>query len=289
MTAIRARGWSERVAAFQATANAAGYEPPLVVDGLRGPRTRAAELWMRARESASRWSDAVLGIDVSAHQKLPDADRVRSAGYRWAIVKVSEGTGYTQNLAPEQVKRFRASGMAIAGGYHFPGRKLFKLGPRVTAAPEKEAAHFLRCAEKAHSLPAGAFPILDIEGADYRFTHERKVRWWVEWIHIVESETGRPVLRYSLAAYLWAHARDASIELRRELADGPLWWAEYGTHAAPRKDPTPWDPENIRIWQFEGRQGKAASQVPGVSVTCDVNRMLASEWRSLATVQGVPL
>lgn len=288
MPAAVSRGWSERTAAFQAQANAAGYQPPLKVDGIRGPKTKAAELWMRAREASARWSGAVLGIDVSAHQKLPDADRVRAAGYRWAVVKVSEGTGYRSPVAAEQVRRFREAGMALAGLYHFPGRKVAKVGPRVTGTPEAEAAHFLRQVEAAGGLPAGALPVLDIEGCDWRHTHEQAVRWWVEWIHVVEAELGRPVLRYSHAPYLWAHARDASVELRQALANGPLWWAEYGTHAAPRKDPTPWTPDDIRVWQFEGRPGRAATRVPGVAVTCDVNRMLASEWRSLAAVQGVP-
>lgn len=285
------------VRAIQAEINAAGYTPQLVLDNKRGPKTRAGERWLAAQRAAAPWADAVPGIDVSDHQRDIDGRRIREAGYRWGIVKATEGTGYRSGAhAPQQIREIRQHDMVLAGFYHFPGRRVRLRDARrvrVTGTPTEEAEHYLRTVDAWGGLPPGAYPILDIEGCDYRHDDERAVLWWVEWIETVEQRTCRPVLRYTLAAYLWAHARQASAELRARLADGPLWWAEYGTRrdvrAAPGKDPSPWTPDQILVHQYEGRKGYLAARVPGVVVACDVNRMRRGTWMALAEAQGVSL
>ena len=48
----------------------------------------------------------ISGIDVSHHNEWIDWPKVRQAGVRFAIIKASEGTGFTDTLFEQNLKTF---------------------------------------------------------------------------------------------------------------------------------------------------------------------------------------
>lgn len=80
------------------------------------------------------------GIDVSTYQPS-DLKKYRTAGANFAIIKLTEGTKYTNPKAPAQVTSSRANHM-YTHAYHFAN-----FGSSVEQA-KKEAAYFIREATK---------------------------------------------------------------------------------------------------------------------------------------------
>ncbi|WP_203633350.1 GW dipeptide domain-containing protein [Lacticaseibacillus suibinensis] len=100
-------------------------------------------------------------IDVASYQAwLTQADfnRLKALGVKTVIVKLTEGSGYVNPAAAQQISRAQAAGLRIAV-YHFATYN----SPAGAAA---EAAHFAGEA-KALGLPASTPVVADIETNDY--------------------------------------------------------------------------------------------------------------------------
>lgn len=60
----------------------------------------------------------VRGIDISAHNGVIDFDKVRNAGYDFALVKATEGTDFKDTMFVSNIHNARKAGMKV-GAYHF--------------------------------------------------------------------------------------------------------------------------------------------------------------------------
>lgn len=73
------------------------------------------------------WEDyPVRGIDISAHNGAIDFEAVARQGYRFVLIKASEGGSFKDARYPENMQRAREAGLKV-GAYHFfrfdaPGR-----------------------------------------------------------------------------------------------------------------------------------------------------------------------
>jgi GH25 family lysozyme M1 (1,4-beta-N-acetylmuramidase) len=83
-------------------------------------------------------SGSTKGVDVSTWQHPYgdpiDWEEVAASGHTFALVKVSQGTGYLNPWATRDLDDARAAGLLV-GAYHY-----FELGP----PPNEQAAHFVR-------------------------------------------------------------------------------------------------------------------------------------------------
>jgi lysozyme len=183
------------------------------------------------------------GIDASHHQGPIDWERVAGAGIRFAYLKASEGTGFTDpRFAAHRAAAVRA-GVAVAG-YHY-----FQLCSDGTA----QAEHFLDVLgpHPATDPP----PALDLELAGScpappsRSTLLAEVR---AFLRTVDERLGTTAL-----VYLHPDL-EARYGFAGDLADHPQWVRRLGKRA-PSRD---W-----AVWQYDDR-----GSVPGTTGGVDRNR-----------------
>lgn len=195
-------------------------------------------------------TNRVYGIDVSEVQGQIDWRRVADAGYRFAIIKVSEGLSYLDPRRLENLTDARVSGMYV-GAYHY-------------GYPNREPlaqAHLLwqSCGEYMPNLP----PVLDIETTKDKRPSE-VVTWIRRYVEAAERFFGRLPIIYLYPDFAKRLGKD--LEQAKELARCPLWMAHYkrvnawepGDNESPFV-PAPWD--KWTIWQFSGDHSFA---VPGI-------------------------
>ncbi len=95
----------------------------------------------------------LFGIDVSYHQGLIDWPKVRTSGVRFAIIKASEGEGYTDPMF-EQNMLSAAEAEIVAGTYHF-------FLPRYD--PLAQARHYVKTLQELGGGKPTLPPCVDIE------------------------------------------------------------------------------------------------------------------------------
>lgn len=94
------------------------------------------------------------GIDVSSYNTVTDWTQVKAAGNSWAWAKATQGSGYTNELFPSQMRSGQDAGLRM-GAYHFPD-------PRVSVATQ--VRYFVSAAKAYGAFEAGAMlPMLDLE------------------------------------------------------------------------------------------------------------------------------
>lgn len=202
----------------------------------------------------------VTGVDVSHHQGLIDWRPVASAGHRFAFLKATEGTSFTD-------KRYRANLAAasdaglLAGAYHFARPD--------STSPQASAELHLRF---AGTNLAGRLPhVLDLEAGSGDLTN-----WALAWLTHVEAATGKPPILYTYAAFGPSHLKND-----RRLARHPLWIAAY------RPDP----PKAFGAWAQTGWafwQHTSTGRVSGIGGNVDLNRF-AGDPAALAALAITPL
>ena len=193
------------------------------------------------------------GIDVSHHQGTIDWRAVEADGVRFAFVKASEGTTFTDPA-------FRGN-WAVLGETHILRGAYHRFRPRQDAAAQ--AAHFLAVAPvREGSLP----PVLDVEATE-GVSDARLVRGVRTWLAEVERRTGvRPVV-YTKPGFRRAHLGTA-------LDDHALWIAQYGERAPS---------ERWTFWQHSER-----GRVAGIAREVDLDRFNGShdELAALGPARG---
>ena len=194
------------------------------------------------RQPAQRW---VRGVDASHHQGAIDWTRVAGGGYRFAYLKASEGTSFTDPRFASNRSAAIAAGLQV-GGYHY-----FSLCTPGAA----QAEHFVRVlgdlSGRDHLPPA-----IDLEIAGScadrpdRASLLGEVRTFLD---LVERRTGRQPIVYLYpefeSAYDFAGDLSHHRQWVRALGDRPptrAWW----------------------IWQRS-----ATATVPGINGPADVNVM----------------
>lgn len=222
------------------------------------------------------------GLDVSAVQGTVDYEKVAAAGFRFAVVKVAEGSGGVDSKGAAHLAGFRAAGM-----YALP--YLF-LHPSL-GAPELQVANLARSLgtvwpgrvcldiETRYQAESNAEIVTFLEGAVAAC-----LRWGV-----------LPPVVYSFPDYLYR--LHPEVGRSAVLASCPLWFAKFPFQPyAPRASewpsaPTPWDA--VTLWQYGGddtTKGAHGYRVPGVfgNVDRDLFRGTEDDFRLFLGLPAAP-
>lgn len=221
--------------------------------------------------------DCVHGLDVSNYQTNIDWIKVKSQGFDFAFIKLTEGhsggfEGDKYNVkarAAEAIKR----GVKISY-YHFarPGNIVNPVDDAVL-----EAQYFLNNFKK-NGFPFPNFPlVLDIE----HFTAE-KIVWMNE--NGIKAPTKTQVKTYTLAfidelkrnnfptiVYSYGSFINENFPTNHGLGNNPLWLAAYPLNPETTNPALPVGWSNWQIWQYTER-----GSIDGVGANLDLNVMKRS-------------
>lgn len=192
------------------------------------------------------------GIDVSHWQGDVDWAKVHAAGYSFAIMKSTEGTGMIDDTLTVNVVGAREAGMAV-GVYHFC---------RASNVSEAiaEAMVFGNVLDSLGGIAAIDIPpILDIETVHAK-TRQEIVAIAHAWLEAIENRFNVRPMIYSFPFFMDQYL-DAS------LSKYPLWYANYGNTLD--QDRAGWSE-----WTFQQYSDKGV--VPGISGYCDLNEYKGS-------------
>ena len=183
------------------------------------------------------------GIDASHHQGPIDWARVAGAGIRFAYLKASEGTGFTDPRFAAHRAAAERAGLAVAGYHYF----------QLCSDGAAQARHFLSVLDGRAdpSLP----PAVDLELAGScadpppAATLLAEIR---EFLARVDDH-----LATTTVVYLYPEF-EQRFGFADDLADHPQWVRRLGDRPPAR----PW-----AVWQYDDR-----GSVPGISGGVDRNR-----------------
>ena len=198
-----------------------------------------------AAPAAASPGPGIRGLDVSSAQHLRNATinwrALKKAHYRFAAIKVSEGTYYVNPYFHSDVAGATAAGLAVL--------------PYVFANPHDSggaAQADYAVAQIGYRPPGRALPlVIDLEkdpykrtdhvNACYGLSRKHMVSWIAAFAARARARTHRNPLIYT--SRRWWHSCTGD---SRAFRSNPLWIAEYGT-ASP--DPPPaWS--RWTIWQY---------------------------------------
>ena len=203
------------------------------------------------------------GIDVAKYQESASLNLIPAEFY---IIKASEGgADWADSALESNVAEARMTGRPI-GFYHYAR-------PFVTEANT--------AAEEARSFLSVIKPYMqegDILALDWEAENQHRTDWALEWLRIVQKETGALPFLYINTATLTAHA-EAWGPVEQEF---PLWLAAYGTNQPggydPRKPPFPVEwVAGFKMWQYT-----STGQLPHYSGNLDLNVFYGTQEEMLA-------
>lgn len=193
---------------------------------------------------------AVLGVDVSSHQKTIDWDQVREAGMEFAIIRIgyrgtTSGGVYVDEYALENLAGARAAGLKV-GVYFFSQ----------ATSPEEAVEEAELCLNTLPDQPLDLPVVFDweIAGEDTRTAN-------------VDGDTLMACTRafcqrieeagYDVMIYFNPHVAENLLDLTA-LQEYPFWLAMY-------TDLMTW-PHAVEMWQYT-----ATGSVPGIEGDTDIN------------------
>ena len=198
------------------------------------------------------------GIDVSYHQGTIDWAKVATTKAKFAIVRASYGSGFTDPKFAENWAGAKSAGL-VRGLYQYF---------RPSQDAEAQAQLVL---ELLHDDPLGPddLPVvLDVEELEGLTKTKLRQRMRV-WLDAIEQGTGKKPIIYT-AAFM----QDA---VGTEFADYPLWAANYTTKCPLM--PTGWN--EWAFWQYTD-----SGKIAGISGDVDRNRFNGSLDELFAFAQG---
>lgn len=196
----------------------------------------------------------VRGVDVSNHQGPIRWDGVRSAGFRFAFVKASEGGTFTDPLYRTLSAGARRAGLRV-GPYHY-----FTLCTDGLA----QAQRFV--AVSGGRVPGDLPPVVDLEFGG-NCSNRPSAQWLDEQYEafdtVVSQAFGRPPLVYTTSDFAGRYLEGAR-EHGSVLADRQLWLRDLWHEPAGGCG-------HWTFWQYASR-----GRVPGVSGPVDLNAFCGS-------------
>ncbi|WP_393060453.1 lysozyme [Streptomyces sp. LN549] len=178
------------------------------------------------------------GVDVSGHQNAVAWSTLWNSGVKWAYVKASEGTYYTNEDFAQQYNGSYNIGM-IRGSYHFATPD--------TTSGAVQANYFVDhgggWSKDGKTLPG----VLDIEwnpyGAQcYGKTAAGMVAWIRDFVNTYKARTGRDAVIYTATSW-WQACTGNNAGFA---TTNPLWVARYNTTVGEL--PAGWG--YYTIWQY---------------------------------------
>lgn len=183
-----------------------------------------------------------LGVDVAVYQPA-NLQAYKDAGASFAIVKVSEGTGYHSPVASQQVASAKRAGMQVMG-YFFATFS-------VSSAKASLEAEVAVNAAKAAGIPVGSYLAVDWEIGDGNLVNgptSYNTSAIMSAMRVIKSNGYKPLL-YSGAYILRSHVYVASV-----IKDFPnsIWVASYPTTAPVTTPDFSYFPsmDGVAIWQY---------------------------------------
>lgn len=182
------------------------------------------------------------GVDVANYQSA-SVKGMANAGAKFAIVKVSEGTGYRNPKASAQIASAKASGM-LPMAYHFA---LF--GANSGAAVSE--ANYAASSAKAYGLPAGSYIACDWKTGDGNNVNGGKnasANAIIAFMNQIKRNGYKPLL-YSGASLLNNNINTAKVT---SAFPNSLWVASYASAGRIDSPNFAYFPSmnGIIIWQF---------------------------------------
>lgn len=169
----------------------------------------------------------VYGVDVSNHQPNVAWPAVHASGARYAYLKASEGTRFTDAYYSSHRAAANKAGVKI-GAYHFA---------RPSTSGTAQAKHFLAVAKPRRG---DLLPVIDLEVSDG--VGEAGIATWVrEFAAAIHRAVGHSPILYTYPAF-WR----GNMGNTREFSTLPLWIANYGV--SHPDIPGGWT--SYAIWQF---------------------------------------
>jgi len=188
----------------------------------------------------------VTGIDVSYYQGTIDWTAVAGGGVKYAFVRVSDGTGFSDPKFDSYWAGSRSAGI-VHGAYQF-----------FEPADDAIAQADLLLGKIGSALaPDDLPPVLDVEvtGGLGATTVAANVKQWVD--HVAAA-IGRPPIIYT-GKYFWDDNVGGA-----DMTSSPLWHAQYTTASCP-DIATPWT--SWAFWQYT-----STGTVGGISGDMDIDR-----------------
>lgn len=221
------------------TASAAqnGKAAPHPEDHSAGSQILKHEGGSTSGEQPPRLLATVEGVDVSGHQGNVSWSTLWDSGVRFAYVKATEGTTYTNPYFAQQYNGSYNVGM-IRGSYHFALPN--------NSSGSAQATHFVShgggWSRDGKTLPG----TLDMEynpyGADcYGKSASAMVSWIKDFTDTYKSLTGRDAVIYTSTSWWKSCTGNSSA-----FGNNPLWVARYNSSVGEL--PASWGSHTI--WQY---------------------------------------
>ena len=192
----------------------------------------------------------IPGLDLSGDFQTVDSfHSVRDAGYRFVVVKATEGQSFKAGNFADYQHRIRSVEGLTFGAYHFL---------RSDVDGKAQAEHFLSVYDPA---PGDLPPMIDVE--EFSAGKDAATKALADFNTVVEQTLkGRKVLLYTYYAAIEAQSFDTG-----SFSGHKLWMAQYSNVMA--SPPQTWAAPTF--WQHADNL-----QVPGIKELCDGDQFLGS-------------
>jgi lysozyme len=196
----------------------------------------AFALTVPTRPASAAPPGTLRGIDVSHWNDVIRWSKVAASGVRFAIMKATEGTSYTDPTYSQNVAGASAAGIAV-GAYHF-AQPSTKAGDAAA-----EADHFVKVARNA---AGDVLPALDIERTNGLSTSELQA-WVRGWLAEVEAKLGVKAMIYTSPGF-WRYSM-GDTQWFADNGYATLWVAHWGV-SSPTVPANDWGGRGWTFWQW---------------------------------------
>lgn len=207
------------------------------------------------------------GVDVASHQHSGGAaidwQQLANNGQKFAFVKATEGTSYTNPYFSTDSQKAKEAGI-MPGSYHYakPGNR----------DPRGEARFY--AATLATGPQPSLPPVLDLEETGGLGTEELK-QYVRDWTDEIQKQTGRKPIIYTYYSFWKGQMGNTT-----EFSEFPLWLAYYDEQP-PTDIPGGWD--QMTFWQYTG-----SGRLDGVITDVDMNTYYGDDASLQALAADLP-
>lgn len=204
-----------------------------------------------------------LGIDVSSYQGNVNWTSAYNGGVRFAIVKATEGSGYTNPYFSSQINGATDASI-VAGAYDFADFN--------TVSATTEANHFLSVA--GNYVREGYIrPVLDMEGST-SMSKTQVSNYVKAWASAVYNATGVRTIVYASQSFAATYF-DSTVPA----IPSQFWDADYNGQNLYTGQPNGWAPySKWTMWQVS-----STGSIPGVTGNCDLDTWNGSGMTGMIT------
>jgi lysozyme len=196
------------------------------------------------------WEGNAYGIDVSHWQGLIDWSKVRAAGYRFALLKATDGLTFVDSMFERNWKGARSHDM-VCGAYHFL---------RTSQSGGEQATHFISVVDTNKAR----WCVVDVETGE---DAEETFRCTLDFLDAFRDFTSREALVYT-AGWFWNPLARQEPQLASKVSGRTqLWVANYVPSTSTAS--VPWCPDGWDEWTLW--QWSAEGTVAGIEGSCDLN------------------